>query len=67
MGILYEGTDGPRGHKRRKPKEEGQWPNPHIILGIEFDSDSLCVRLPDAKVDGVRFLFGQILEEKGSR
>ena len=48
-----------------KLTEEGQWSNKHIILGIEFEADSLQVRLPDAKIGGARILFDGLLENNG--
>ena len=50
-----------------KMKEEGQWSNRHIILGIEFDTDSLQVRLPDAKIAGARILFEELLDKRDSQ
>ena len=62
MGLL-----GRNAINEDKLKEDGQWSHSHIILGMEFYADSLCVRIPGAKVDGARILLEQILEEKGSR
>ena len=36
MGLL-----GRNSISREKQREEGQWPHPHIVLGLEFDVDSL--------------------------
>lgn len=60
-------TRTPIDQQGKLEEEEGQWPNKHIIPGIEFDANSLCVRLPDAKIAGARILFGGLLEDNGSR
>ena len=65
--FFTRGLLGREAINAEKLNEEGQWSHSQIILGIEFDADSLCVRLPGAKMDVARILFGQIAEEKGTR